>query len=31
MKRAVEEGLKEISWPIVRGPAGGGEGSSFSV
>lgn len=31
MKRAVEEGLKEMSWPIVRGPGIGGEGSWFSV
>lgn len=31
MKSAVEEGLKEISWPIIRGPVGGGEGSSFWV
>ncbi len=31
MKRAVTEGLKRMSWPMVRGPGGGGEGSSFSV
>lgn len=31
VKRAVEEGLKEMSWPMVRVPGRGGEGSWFSV
>lgn len=31
VKMAIEEGLKELSWPIVKGPRKAGLGSSFSV